>query len=454
MSISKFSIKQFEDRFLSHFSYAVLINDKVILIDPSRDPNPYYLFAEKNNARITGVIETHLHADFVSSHLEINQTTGAPVYISKYAQAHYPHQDFDEGDDLDFDTIKLKALNTPGHSLDSICIVLEEDGKDKVVFTGDTLFVSSCGRPDLREESGNLLSSKITLAKAMFHSLRTKIICLNDQVIVYPAHGAGSLCGSLLDAQPHSTIRIEKENNWSLKNIPEEQFVSNLIDGVPFTPKYFSATVLLNKKGADCFSKVIQKNETVMKTIVNKQDVDLLDPKTVIIDARTQDVYKEGHLRNSINLQNSPKFETWLGSIINPNEPFYLIAHTEEELLELTKRIAKIGYESQIKGLLILKYSTTKDILLNREEFEKATNLYTIIDIRNYAEVKTRPIFERAINIPLQELRERIQEIPTDKPIVVHCAIGYRSAAGASIIKNSLPPHLSVYDLGKDIVRY
>ncbi|MCX7877679.1 MAG: MBL fold metallo-hydrolase, partial [Ignavibacteria bacterium] len=189
-------IKQFEDKNLAHYSYAVYSKGEVALIDPARDVSQYYEFAGSLNGKITVVIETHPHADFVSSHLEIHKTTGATIYVSELVGAEYPHQSFDEGDAIILGDITLKAINTPGHSPDSISIVvIDEKGKPYAVFTGDTLFIGDCGRPDLREKAGAITAKREELARQMYYSLRNKLMTLPDDVLVYPAHGAGSLCG-------------------------------------------------------------------------------------------------------------------------------------------------------------------------------------------------------------------------------------------------------------------
>ena len=252
-------IKQFEDKNLSHFSYAVLSESesKIVLIDPARNPAQYYDFAEKHNADITGIIETHPHADFVSSHLEIHQTTGAIIYVSKLVDALYPHHPFDEGQFLEIGKIKLSAINTPGHSPDSISILLEHDGKQKAVFTGDTLFIGDCGRPDLREGAGKLQVARNELARQMYHSLRNKLMNLNDDVLVYPAHGAGTLCGKSLGEANSSLIGEEKKSNWSLQQQTEDEFVKKLLSDQPFVPSYFAYNVELNSKGAAPFEKSV-----------------------------------------------------------------------------------------------------------------------------------------------------------------------------------------------------
>lgn len=444
-------IKQFEDNNLAHYSYAIMSKGEIALIDPARDPQPYYDFAKQHNAKITAVIETHPHADFVSSHLEILNTAGATIYVSKLLGAEYPHQTFDEGDALNLGNITLQAINTPGHSPDSISIVaVAENGKQQAVFTGDTLFIGDCGRPDLREQAGALTAARAELGKQMFHSLRNKLMTLPDDVLVYPAHGGGSLCGKGLSEQNSSTIGAEKISNWCLKNLTEEEFVKELLTDQPFIPKYFAFDVAINKKGADSFatsiSKVEQRDLFTCASCVNA-----LSPDVLIIDSRSQEQFKKAHLENAINLMNDAKFETWLGSIVNPGEVFYLIADNETVLNELISRAAKIGYEKQIALAFVTNYGNTEMNFFDSEELKRNEELYTIVDIRNLSEVKAKKIFPNSIHIPLHELKERTNEIPVDKPIVVHCAGGYRSAAGSSIVKSKLNNTVQVFDLSEAV---
>ena len=447
-------IKQFEDKNLAHYSYAILSNGEVALIDPSRNPQPYYDFAKQHNAKITTVIETHPHADFISCHLEIHKTTNATIYVSKLLGAEYAHQTFDEGDAIVLGNITLKALNTPGHSPDSISIVaIDENGKQHAVFTGDTLFIGDCGRPDLREQAGAITATRADLAKQMFHSLRNKLMTLPDDVLVYPAHGAGSLCGKGLSEQNSSTIGAEKISNWSLQNLSEEVFVKELLADQPFIPKYFPFAVAVNKKGADVYAAGISK--VLQRLPVTRQDYPTsLDSNVLIIDSRPQEQFKKAHLKNAINLMNDTKFETWLGSIVNPDEPFYLIAENETILNQLIERTTKIGYEKQIALAFVMDYGNTTMELFDSEELKTNQDAYTIIDVRNDAEVKTQQIFANAIHIPLHQLRERTNEIPVHKPILVHCAAGYRSAAGSSIIKSKLNGTSQVFDLSEAVKEF
>ncbi len=439
-------IQQFYDKGLAHGSYALIRTGKMIVVDPARDPQPYYDFASQHDADIVGVIETHPHADFISSHLEIHETTGAVIYASKLTGAEYPHESFDDGDIIQLNDIKLKAINTPGHSPDSICILVEdEEGRETALFTGDTLFVGDVGRPDLRESTGNITAKKEELARQMYHSTRDKLMKLPHSVTVYPAHGPGSLCGKNMSPDLQSTIGRELRENYALQLMDELQFVKTLTTDQPFVPKYFGHDVELNKKGAPSLNESINR---VMKVETDYQ----LDKNVLIIDTRPKQEFRNGYLKGAINLQDGEKFETWLGSIVNPDEPFYLIAADKEQMDKMIKKAAKIGYEQNIKAAL-LNPASAIEILpeLDLENFIHLTEDFTIVDVRNRNETAEKLIFETAINIPLPELREHLSEIPTGKPIVVHCAAGYRSAAAVSIIKREIQ-NVPVYDLGEAVV--
>ncbi len=448
-------IQQWEDKGLAHFSYAILseCEKKVVLIDPARNPQPYLKYAEQQGAKIIGIIETHPHADFVSSHKELQECTGAPIYVHSQVKAFYPHEAFDEGHVIEMGKIKLYPLHTPGHSPDSISIVLEHEGRPKAVFTGDTLFIGDCGRPDLREGVGNLQATRETLARQMYHSLRNKLLPLPDETIVYPAHGAGSLCGKALKTAQSSTMGEEKQSNWCLQPQSEEEFVSQLLADQPFIPSYFPFNVELNRKGAPPYHERVT-SVTIGAPIHNSAAAHRLDSNIWVIDTRNEKAFKEGHLPHSINLMEGAKFETWLGSIIQPGEVFYLAGTSKEQLVKLIDRAAAIGYEDQIKEAFVLVFGVEKEPQFDIAKFNEDTDNYTIIDVRNIAEVKQKKIFANSINLPLGDLRKRINEIPTDKPIVVHCAAGYRSAAASSLIHASLNGNATVYDLGEAIKEY
>ncbi|MFC6102289.1 MBL fold metallo-hydrolase [Olivibacter domesticus] len=432
-------IEQFYDTGLAHASYAILSNNEVVFIDPARNPSPYLAFARENHAKILGVIETHPHADFVSSHLEIHKKTGAPIYASRLVGAAYPHHTFDDGDVLSFGNISLKAINTPGHSPDSICVlVLDEEGQENALFTGDTLFVGDVGRPDLRENAGSLQAKAEALAKSMYHSLRNKIAILPKNVIVYPAHGPGSLCGKNMGQDLHSTIGRELEENHALQEMDEERFVKLLTTDQPFVPKYFNYDVALNRVGAENF-------DTGMAHIIRLEEAEIVEMDILQIDVRSAEKYRLGHFPQAINIPNGNKFETWLGSIVSPGESFYLICDEDEQAKAVMEKLAKIGYETQCKGYLIASSGNKLSDVFDLTSFKENPNQFIIIDIRNEGEVKEGKLFKESINIPLPRLRESVHLIPDEKPIVVHCAGGYRSAIGSSIIAHSVK--VPVYDL-------
>ncbi|WP_022823878.1 MBL fold metallo-hydrolase [Hymenobacter norwichensis] len=447
-STASVQIQQFYDKGLSHASYAIRSGRQVAIIDPARDPQPYYDFADEHDARIIAVIETHPHADFVSSHLEIAEETGAIIYCSKLVKASYPHHPFDDGDRITLGNMELHAINTPGHSPDSICVLLmDEFAHTRAVFTGDTLFVGDVGRPDLREDSAVGGHTREDLAVDLYNSTRQKLMTLPPSTKVYPAHGPGSLCGKTTSTDLDSTIGKEVQTNYALQPMSQDEFVKVLLEDQPFMPKYFGHDVVLNKQGALPFEESIRR-------VPRLQPDAPLDPSALIIDTRPAEQFRAGHLPGAINLMDGGKFETWLGSVVGPKEQFYLLADSQIALDTVMRKTAKIGYEVNIKGALITPQqlpatSPETDVDHVRARPED----FTIVDIRNRTEAQ-QPVFENALNIPLPELRERAHEVPTDKPVLVHCAGGYRSAAGASILDAALPDHVPVHDLGEAITTF
>ena len=444
------TIKQFEDQTLAHYSYAIVSEGKMALVDPARDPFPYYVFAEENNAKIVAVFETHPHADFVSSHLQIHKETAATIYTSKLLGADYPHSTFDDGDSFKIGKLLFTAINTPGHSPDSITIVATDEHGKNAMFTGDTLFVGDVGRPDLRENVGNLKAKREELAKSMYHTIQNKYSHLPDNTLVYPAHGAGSLCGSNLGGESSSTLGNERMYNWAFKNLSENEFVNHLLSDQPFIPAYFGFDVATNKKGAANMASAISK--TPFRANVDRVGKDLL-----VVDTRDEKFFKKNHLPNSVNIMArnlDDKLETWLGSIIKPEEQFYLVVDCVTNVRPVLERIAKIGYEDQVEAVLTLANKPLESSpVMDFFDFKDCQDRYTILDIRNQSEVREGKIFNNAINIPLNELRESIGQIPTSKPIVVHCAGGYRSAAGSSIVATKLE-NTPVFDLSDHVNEY
>lgn len=442
------TIKQYNDKPLSHLSYAIVSNGKMAIVDPARNPQPYYEFAEENKAKIVAVFESHPHADFVSSHLQIHKETGATIFVSQLVGADYPHKAFDEGDEIKMEEITFKCIHTPGHSPDGITIHAVDDATTKeAIFTGDTLFIGDVGRPDLREKAGNMTAKRKELAQAMYKTMTTKFNHLSDNVWVYPAHGAGSLCGKNMSDDTTSTLGNERIGNWAFQEQTEEEFVEEILEGQPFIPSYFGHNVDINKTGADNF-------KTSVSDIPVQLTVESFDTDAPIIDTRPQEAFKANHISGSINIMarsEKDKVETWIGAIIQPEEKFYVVLESISDYNEIVSRIAKIGYESQIKAVLTLGQTQFKSSdNFDYTDFKQNPDHYTIIDIRNVSEFEDSKKFDSAINHPLNELRETANGIPTDKPILVHCAGGYRSAAGSSIIKRILP-EAKVYDLSEKI---
>lgn len=440
------TIKQFKDAPLAHYSYAIVSDGKMALVDPSRNPMQYYRYAEEQNAKIVAVFETHPHADFVSSHLQIRQETGATIFVSRLLGADYEHQAFDEGQFTEIGKVRFSALNTPGHSPDSITVVAK-DADETALFTGDTLFIGNVGRPDLRENAGNMRAKRVELAKDMYNTMKTKFNDLPDDALVYPAHGAGSLCGKNMSDASSSTLGNERQGNWAFKEQTEEEFVEEILKDQPFIPSYFGFNVDVNKTGPENVQRTKWANDLLLH-------VNSVEKEVLVVDTRDGKAYKKAHLPNSINIMarsEDDKYETWLGAIVQPKEEFYLVVESVEKLEEILERTAKIGYEKQIKAVITLGAEVSaKSDQLDVEEFKKNEDSYTIVDIRNNSELAEGKIFDSAIAIPLNELRDRVEEVPTDKPIVVHCAGGYRSSAGASILENHCK-NTKVYDLSDDI---
>ncbi|OUJ72461.1 MBL fold metallo-hydrolase [Hymenobacter crusticola] len=446
-SSTSVQIQQFYDKGLAHASYAIRCGRQVALIDPGRDPQPYYDFADEHDARIVAVIETHTHADFVSSHLEIAEEAGATIYCSKYSKALYPHDTFDDGDRINLGTMELHAINTPGHSPDSISVLLMDDSaQTRAVFTGDTLFVGDVGRPDLREDAALGSHQREELAAQLYRSTRQRLMSLPPATRVYPAHGPGSLCGKVTSPDLDSTIGKELKTNYALQPMPEQEFVRVLLEDQPFVPKYFPYDVALNKLGAQPF-------EDSVRAVPRLQSDALLANDVLVVDTRPAASFRASHLPGAINLMDGGKFETWLGSVVGPKESFYLIADSQIALDTVIRKTAKIGYETNIRGALL-----TPPVLpvtspeLDLEHVRQRPEDFTIVDIRNTTESK-QSIFPNALHIPLPELRDRAGEVPINKPILVHCAGGYRSAAGASILQAALPG-ATVYDLGEAITEF
>lgn len=444
-------IEQFYDRPLAHASYAVISNNEIFLVDPGRNPRPYLDFAKKHGGKIVAVFETHPHADFASSHKEFLDRYDARVYINPRAGVDYEFEPMEHEDQVQIGGLTIKALYTPGHSPDhNSYLLMDPQQREIAVFSGDSLFIGDVGRPDLREGAGNIQLDRQQLAEMMFHTIHQVYSNLDDGTIVYPAHGAGSLCGRSMSTNLSGTLREQKETNWAFQIRDKDRFVSTFLEGQPFIPKYFPHSVEINRQGLAPLTETID-------TVPRIDFGDGLADGITIIDTRDKKTFKAGHLPGAVNIQcgEDQKFETWLGTIVEPGKPFYLVSESESDLLNAIERTAKIGYEPYIKGALISPDTgLVSSNILPLNDFREHPDQYTIIDTRNASEKEANQYFDSAINIPLPELQDRLDEIPNDKPIVFHCAGGYRSAIGSSLVENGIENELPVYDLSEHISEF
>ncbi len=439
-----FEIQQFVDEGLSQFAYAVYDTKSILLIDPARDVQPYLDFAEEKNLKIIAVIETHPHADFVSGHAELQRRLQIPIYVGKDYLAEFGHKALTEGDYIVLNnSVRLQVLHTPGHSPESISLVLQDQNRNIALFSGDALLFGNVGRPDLRDTDEGSPSSREALARAMYRTVRDKLSVLEDSLALYPAHGAGSLCASGIRDVATSTLGYERIHNPAFKIQGEEEFVSWILADLAFIPAYFPFDVNLNLKGAENLQSSLSLIDILPTNTPLPSDV-------LLLDTRPQKYAITSYIKGAIQIPGNGKFETWLGTIIQPGEKFYLISEDEEHLHQRLKQVAKIGYEGQVSGALIYNRFQEGPIELDVNDVLEHPEDYYIIDVRNENEVHKNRIFSHAVNIPLPELKKQISEIRTEKPIIVHCASGYRSAIGSSLLRRGRPDAV-IYDFGPAI---
>lgn len=427
---------------LAQGAYYIESNGEAVVIDPLREVQPYIEKAEKDGAKIKYVLETHFHADFVSGHLDLAKKTGATIVFGPTAKPSFDAHVAEDGEILKVGNIQIKVIHTPGHTMESTCFLLiNESGKETALFTGDTLFIGDVGRPDLAQKViADLTQEK--LAAHLYDSLHNKIIPLADDIIVYPAHGAGSACGKNMSKETTDTLGNQKKTNYALQPMTKEKFIEEVLDGLMPPPGYFPENVLMNIKGYESIDEVLNKGTQALspeafETAANETDALLLDTR----DAQT---FAKGFIPNSINIGIDGNFAPWVGTLIPDIKQTILLIADEGREEEIVTRLARVGYDNTI-GYLKGGFEAWKnagketdtiesvsvDELAKR--MEENSNL-EILDVRK----KSEHFSEHAIgskNIALDYINEHIAEVNKDKTYYVHCAGGYRSMIFNSILR-------------------
>ena len=435
-------LKQYYLGCLAHASY--LLGDEAsstaIIVDPQRDIQQYLADAEKLGLQIRHVFLTHFHADFVAGHLELRDHCGAAIHLGSRAQAEYAFVPMKDGDTLEFPGLRLKVLETPGHTIESISILVfdlqKDSAKPYAVLTGDTLFIGDVGRPDLRASIG---WSANDLGAHLYDSLRNKLLPLPDETLVYPAHGAGSLCGKQLSSDTVSSLGDQRRLNYALQPMSKEEFIRLVTADQPDAPAYFTYDAVLNTRERATLDKNL---EQVLHPIGLDEVLRMGDAGAQILDVRDAAEYAKGHVAGSINIGLGGQYATWAGTVLDRAKPIVIIAEPGREQ-EAALRLGRIGFD-HVKGYLrggMEALAVRPDLVWPTERITApmvAEELATadpplVLDIRNPREWAAKHI-AGSVNIPLNHLQERIAEIPRDRRIAVHCAGGYRSSIAASIL--------------------
>lgn len=433
--------KQFYLNCLAHASYLIGSAGEAVVVDPQRDVDQYIEEAAAHNLKIKYVIETHLHADFVSGHRELAARTGAEIVFGGQAAATIPHRAVKDGDELTVGKVKLSILETPGHTPESICVLVidtEESALPQKILTGDTLFIGDVGRPDLAGTKGY---TPQTMAGMMYDSLRDKLLKLDDAVEVYPAHGAGSMCGKNLSKETSSTIGQQRKFNYALQPMSKEHFVKMMTADLPEAPAYFSKDAEINRSGAAALTG-LPHPAPLSPAEVSK----LAAQGSVILDVRSAADFGAGHVPGALNIGLGGQFASWAGSLIPMTAPIVVVADSEEQVEEAQVRLARVGIEG-IQGYLTggivgwsqadLEVAAVPQITVSElKELTEGDRKLQIIDVRRPAEYQSGHV-PRAVAAPLSILKERIPVVGLDraKPTAVICAGGYRSSAATSIMQ-------------------
>ncbi|MGI9429980.1 MAG: MBL fold metallo-hydrolase [Bythopirellula sp.] len=435
---------------LSHASYLVADEQtkEAAVIDPQRDIALYVQAAEQRGLSIKHVILTHFHADFVAGHIELRDKFGAQIYLGARADAEFDFQPLGDGDTIDFGDVRLETLETPGHTPEGISLVVYDNAVDAnqphAVFTGDTLFLGDVGRPDLMASIGVTAEE---LAHMLYDSLREKLLKLPDATLVYPAHGAGSMCGRALSDEAVSTLGQQKHDNYALQPMSRKKFVEMVTVDQPAAPDYFLHDAMMNRQDRASLDEAMRKS---LQALQLDNVLNLQNSGAQLVDVRDPLEFAGAHLLGSLNIGIDGRYATWAGTMLDKHRPIVVIAESDR-VEEAIMRLGRIGFD-HVRGYLDqgMDALEQRPDLIAQTQRILAPDLHdlvgdvTIIDIRTASEVANGKI-PGSKNIPLNELRERLDEVPTSGQLVVHCAGGYRSSIAVSLLTQA--GHRNVVDL-------
>jgi len=438
-------MKQFYLNCLAHASY--MIADErtktAVVVDPQRDIDQYLQEATLHGWKIQYVFLTHFHADFLAGHLELRNHTGAEVCLGVRAQAAFPYRAFKDGEVLEFGKVRIQVLETPGHTPEGISLVVydlqKSDRLPHCVLTGDTLFIGDVGRPDLMASVGVTAEE---LAGQLYHSLHHKLLALPDETLVYPAHGAGSMCGKNMSTDTVSTLGKQRWENYALQPMTANEFIALVTTDQPEAPSYFGYDAQRNREEHSTLTDVIDRGlvPLTLDALLNHQQLG-----AQVVDVRSPVDYAGGHVKGSLNISLMGKFATWAGTLLSPKFPIVLVTEPGLEQ-EAIQRLGRIGFD-QVVGYLesgMQALQTRPDLVKRGQRISAqalAEQLTTqtpplVLDIRTAQEWESGHI-DQSLNIPLPHLAERMQDIPRDRPVVVHCASGYRSSIAMGLLEKS-----------------
>ena len=429
-------VEQIYTKCLSQGSYYIESNNEVAIIDPLREADIYISKAKASNSKIKYIFETHIHADFISGHLNLAKKSGAEIVYGPKAETSFEnivakdYQEFKIGD------ITIVAIHTPGHTIESTTYLLKDSsGKDHAIFTGDTLFLGDVGRPDLSQNSS---MSNRDLASMLFNSLRNKIMTLSDDVIIYPGHGEGSSCGKDLSSETIGKLGDQKRTNYALReNMTKDEFIREVLDGLLDPPKYFPDNVMLNKEGYDESDEIINRS---FNSLTAKEVNNLLKEKLTILDVRSVEDFSSSHIPGSIFIGLDGRFAPWVGEILEDVSKKLILIAPEGREKEAIIRLSRVGFDNVIGYLegginSWIKNGGIINKVLNESasKFSTINNNKDILDVRSKNEHRSESLLN-SINIPLIDLSKSIDKVSFEKTFYVHCKGGYRSMIAASIL--------------------